>query len=302
MGYVATKSRPRYLDTDLKAEFAGDNPDYFDVKTNKWYSTSGGSELAGLTGWTAISGTLTTVGSSLQFADTANGNISKTISTVVGRKYKLIINTMATREAYATVTSGSSFYATSHTGTFIGLKAIEFTADSTSTVIVVNDGSGSSYTILFTISVFQSDLTIGSEITPRNYLNNVVYADHNGQPEYVEEVAKVEYKDSMKLNKLSVTEGFDLGQTWQYMTASRALGVTYTNSTGKPIVVHITLTSTVSGGSCSITVDSIYLHGTTLDVANVWIHQTAIVPNGSTYSVGLTGIGTKTILNWSELR
>jgi len=307
--YEATKSRPRYLDTDLKAEFAGDNPDYFDVKTNKWYSTSSGSELAGLTGWTATGGTLTTVGSSLQFVETTTGgHIAKTISTVVGRKYKLIINTMATRQAYATVTSGSSFYATSYNGTFIGLRAIEFTADSTSTVINVNDGGEASYTILFTISVFQSDLTIGSEITPRNYLNNVVYADHNGQPEYVEEVAKVEYKDSMKLNKLSVTEGFDLGQTWQNMTSQRVLGATYTNTTGKPIMVSVNtyLDIITSGtGIVMMFVDGYERARSRLGVAsgivNTSAQLTSIVPNNSNYRIARSG-WVESIESFHELR
>ena len=37
--YGVTKYRPRYLESDLKAEIAGDNPDYFDVLKNKWFST-----------------------------------------------------------------------------------------------------------------------------------------------------------------------------------------------------------------------------------------------------------------------
>jgi hypothetical protein len=107
---------------------------------------------------------------------------------------------------------------------------------------------------------------------------------------------------TMATTAFATSQDLGVGQTWQDVKASRALDSTYTNNTGKPIVVHITVTSTSPGGSCGITVGSIFLNGTTLDAANVWIHQTAIVPNGSTYSVTLTGLGTKTILNWSELR
>lgn len=38
------------------------------------------------------------------------------------------------------------------------------------------------------------------EITPRNYLDCVVYADQNGQPEYVEQIEKVQYFDVVKAN------------------------------------------------------------------------------------------------------
>ena len=40
-----------------------------------------------------------------------------------------------------------------------------------------------------------------AEITPRTYLGCVVYADHNGQVTYVEELQKVEYKDVIKANE-----------------------------------------------------------------------------------------------------
>ena len=38
------------------------------------------------------------------------------------------------------------------------------------------------------------------EIAPRNYLDCVVYADQNGQPEYVEQIEKVQYFDAVKAN------------------------------------------------------------------------------------------------------
>lgn len=38
------------------------------------------------------------------------------------------------------------------------------------------------------------------EITPRNYLGCIVYADQNGQPEYVEQIEKVQYFDAVKAN------------------------------------------------------------------------------------------------------
>jgi hypothetical protein len=99
--YGVKPYRPRYLRSDLVAEKAGDNPDYFDVLSNTWYSTN-----------VAIS-----------IGDT---------------------------------------------------------------------------------------ITLNAPITARNYLDTIAYADASGQLTYVEELPKVEYKHSMKLNKLSVTEGFEL--------------------------------------------------------------------------------------------
>jgi hypothetical protein len=218
MGYVATKSRPRYLDTDLKAEFAGDNPDYFNVKTNKWYSTSSCSELvtngtftSGTTGWTGTLGTsISNVSNTLRIS-VLRSNVGKTytdISPITGKRYKLKLS-------YSQVNANMLFYCWFEnsagveqlrviSGATSGLLDYEFIAQSGYDRLVVYVGGGSSGDGLYSIdniSVFQSDLTIGSEITPRNYLNNVVYADHNGQPEYVEEVAKVEYKDIIKANE-----------------------------------------------------------------------------------------------------
>ena len=46
-----------------------------------------------------------------------------------------------------------------------------------------------------------------TEITEsRNYLNHIVYADHIGNPLYVEELPKTEYKDSVNINRLAISE------------------------------------------------------------------------------------------------
>jgi len=307
MGYVATKSRPRYLDTDLKAEFAGDNPDYFDVKTNKWYSTSSGSELVtngkftdGTTGWT-IGGTITPTVSNSTIkltTETIDGYIYQYLPTVIGKKYKIKATSYSsgwtTLVVYQSVTKGVNFIG----GIVSGILDITFIASSTSTPILFTVGVAAGYVIIDNISIYESDLTIGSELTPRNYLNNIVYADHNGQPEYVEEVAKVEYKDSMKLNKLSVTEGFDLGQTWQNVTASRSLGVTYTNTTGKPIVVCIVGGHSAVGSATFLINSTIVKSIPNISGVPIKYNFDNIIPNNATYSIG----GVADIATWFELR
>ena len=88
------------------------------------------------------------------------------------------------------------------------------------------------------------------------------------------------------------------GQTWQNVAASRASGTTYTNSTGKPIMV-----SFASGWSPANNIN-VYVNGVqiyTWGIVNNQYVQTGFaftVPNGNTYSITSPGgFGF-----WAELR
>ena len=85
-----------------------------------------------------------------------------------------------------------------------------------------------------------------------------------------------------------------VGQTWQDVSASRSAGVTYTNSTGRPIVVSIRAQTGTS--DCSITVDSVQA-AQALQTTATRNFLTAVVPNGSTYIMQPSFSGL-----WSELR
>lgn len=89
--------------------------------------------------------------------------------------------------------------------------------------------------------------------------------------------------------------GMGFNQTWQDVTSSRSSGVTYTNTTGKPIMVNIWHTY---DGTISITVDSqIVSKGSAYGYDGNNHHTiSAIVPAGSVYVVS-SGWG-----NWYELR
>ncbi len=86
-----------------------------------------------------------------------------------------------------------------------------------------------------------------------------------------------------------------VGQTWQDVTASRASGVTYTNTTGKPIVVNVS--SNAGTGSYNFFVNGVSIVGITESSASNNAFMGIIVPNGATYSTNYTSI-----FNWSELR
>lgn len=87
-----------------------------------------------------------------------------------------------------------------------------------------------------------------------------------------------------------------VGQTWQDVKASRAIGTTYTNSTGKPIEVAITTTQT---SSPTIVVNGISILTNADNVGGVIVGLSCIIPNGATYSLSNAG---GTITYWFELR
>jgi len=86
---------------------------------------------------------------------------------------------------------------------------------------------------------------------------------------------------------------FDLGQTWQDMTASRATDVTYTNNTGKPIFIAAKISS--SSTARRLYVDSI--EAAYYNDDSVAVTAASIVPNKSTYK-----INGGTVNIWTELR
>ena len=93
-----------------------------------------------------------------------------------------------------------------------------------------------------------------------------------------------------------------LGQTWQDVTASRVAGTTYTNSTGKPIFLAISvannsalnLTTFLQINSIVIAKTQFVFNGDDITVLN------AIVPNGATYKITTSNVALIQI--WQELR
>lgn len=102
--------------------------------------------------------------------------------------------------------------------------------------------------------------------------------------------------------KVLADRDFGLGQTWQNVLGSRAKGVTYTNTTGRPIQVNVVigyqdddggLTASVSGVQVAI------LSGEAPSGSGAWTgYVSFIVPNNATYILS----GSPPVFVWSELR
>lgn len=90
------------------------------------------------------------------------------------------------------------------------------------------------------------------------------------------------------------------GQTWQNLTASRVIGTTYTNTTGKPIVVNISI-SQGSAGVGDVYVSDVIVGRCQSSSTVEFSVVSAIVPNGATYRYTIIG-GSQTLGYWSELR
>jgi hypothetical protein len=96
--------------------------------------------------------------------------------------------------------------------------------------------------------------------------------------------------------------GIGIGQTWQNVIGSRASGVTYTNSTGKPIMVATSSTNVNGFSYMASYCDGIMLSSASGATPSATPSSTGfsfIVPAGSTYSVTFSGTGINT---WVELR
>ena len=105
-------------------------------------------------------------------------------------------------------------------------------------------------------------------------------------------------KDSLNT---AITSSIGVGQTWQNLTSSRASGVTYTNTTGKPIQLSIIMRDTNSDNfSVTLKIGGVVVaHLPDLAGGNYGYQQlTAIVPIAQSYQLDTSEI----VSYWAELR
>jgi hypothetical protein len=95
--------------------------------------------------------------------------------------------------------------------------------------------------------------------------------------------------------------GVGIGQSWQNVTSSRAIGTSYTNSTGSPIALSIQL-SQGSGSVVQLTINgSVVIAAQGSTALNNHSMMYSIIPNGDSYSLSVVG-GSNSIQAWHELR
>ena len=89
------------------------------------------------------------------------------------------------------------------------------------------------------------------------------------------------------------------GEGWNNVTGSRALGTTYTNSRGYPIMISITGTASgASGIFVNVNGTEIYRNQAQWNGAGAYPGAVLIIPNGATYSATMSTSGLST---WWEL-
>lgn len=94
--------------------------------------------------------------------------------------------------------------------------------------------------------------------------------------------------------------GIGVGQTWQNVKNNRSWGTTYTNTTGKPIMISVAARGYNEDLNFGLSVDGVE-QAALLDTYDTEATLTAIVPNGSSYLAN-RGANDNVITLWSELR
>jgi len=90
-----------------------------------------------------------------------------------------------------------------------------------------------------------------------------------------------------------------VGQTMQNVLASRASGVSYTNSTGRPIIAFVRADVTAASGNLAANVGGAFAGMSTYPTIGAAIGLTLSVPAGATYLCAASGA---TISSWVEYR
>lgn len=123
----------------------------------------------------------------------------------------------------------------------------------------------------------------------RTGLDGTLRIFRGGDTSEVGEVFQITPSGDIILSGNITSGALGTNQTWQNVSASRASGVTYTNTTGKPIEVSIYAGTSIG----SIVVDGV----TIMSVVGNELASSFIVPIGATYSITYTGTAF-----WAELR
>lgn len=184
--------------------------------------------------------------------------------------------------------------------TFTGANG-EVTVDTTNKTLRVHDGSTVGGTMLATIT---NEVVTASQLPNATTTSKgVVVLNNTLTSTSVTQVLTAAQgkvlKDSLNT---AITSSFGIGQTWQDVTALRAKGVTYTNTTGKAILVNVCVRCTDDDDGITVTVGGVrvgFSSGYQSSGTGEWKNTiTFIVPNLTSYVLS----GNSGIVFWSELR
>jgi len=287
-----------YRDTGVELLSGGNFDTQADV--DLWTPTSGGSIAL-------LNNTLNVTGSSTNF------DYNRTIQVEAGQEYIYEYTMILGTSVGARLTIGTtptSYDIIYNAGSNLnGSYSAKFIAPITGTVYVNgynNNTAGTTYSV-DSISIFKIEPTLSAiPETPISFIKHPIMItsetpqtiDYN--QELVENVMTTLDVQKLYAKELIVTDGFDLGQKWIDETANRAIGTTYTNTNGKPIMLSIYgYWAGSTATDCYVHIDGVRIarQNSNDAVAQVGGIQITIT-SGSTYSVS----GIDSAIKWYELK
>lgn len=190
---------------------------------------------------------------------------------------------------------------TAQVNAFVGALG-EVVVDTDKDVIVVHDGvtaggfpAAARANTDGSVSILSKTGSSLAEIPSTGLFNNTLTATNTDQALTAAQ-GKV-----LQDTKLDIAAALGVGQTYSDVTASRTKNVTYTNTTGRAILVNVCATCTDGDGGLTVTVGGIrvgYSSGQQSNGSGSWRNTTTfIVPNFESYVVS----GNSGILFWVEL-
>ena len=211
----------------------------------------------------SVTGTTTLVGTAIAPTPTVGDNSTKIATTAFVNTKVGTLGTMASQNATAVAITG---------GTITGITDLT----------VADGGTGASSITANSVILGNGTSALSGNLVAPSTSGNVLTS--NGTT----------WTSSSRI-------GVGIGQSWQNVTSSRAIGTSYTNSTGSPIALSIQL-SQASGSVVQLTINgSVVIAAQGCTDLNNHSMMYSIIPNGDSYSLSVVG-GSNSIQAWHELR